>query len=112
MKIRTNAMLRSLASAVALRYDGVNAPRLTAKGSGAVAHQILQLAHKHNIPLHEDPELLELLSRLELGDEIPHALYVAIAEVIAFAYLVSGKFPDNFNNTQALKPNTLDKLPD
>ena len=49
-------------TAVALHYDGKNAPQVTAK--------------------------------LELGDEIPQALYLAVAEVIAFAYLLSGKRPE------------------
>jgi len=82
-----------LSSAVALRYDGINAPKVTAKGSGEIADQILQIAKEHGIPLHEDPDLLDLLSRLDLGDEIPRDLYVAIAKVIAFAYWVNGKTP-------------------
>jgi len=76
---------------VALLYDGENAPTVTAKGSGHVAEEILKIAKEHNIPLHEDAELAQLLSQLELGDEIPRALYVTIAQVIAFAYIISGK---------------------
>jgi flagellar biosynthesis protein len=78
-------------AAVALRYDGTGAPRVTAKGRNLVAARILELAEEAGVPLYEDPDLLMLLSRLELGDEIPAALYVAVAEVIAFAYTVSGK---------------------
>jgi len=76
---------------VALLYDGENAPTVTAKGSGHIAEEILKIAQEHNIPLHEDAELAQLLSQLELGDEIPRALYVTIAQVIAFAYIISGK---------------------
>ena len=79
--------------AVALHYDGRNAPRVTAKGVGDVAERILALAHEHGVPLREDPDLVMLLSQLELGDEIPRAMYVAIAEVIAFAYMLKGKVP-------------------
>ncbi len=79
--------------AVALHYDGVNAPRVTAKGSGTVAEQIIELAKEHNIPLHADPALVRVLSGIPLGDEIPRELYLAVAEVIAFAYLLSGKTP-------------------
>lgn len=79
--------------AVALYYDGKGAPRVTAKGRGALAEQILALAEEHRIPLERDPELVTLLAQIPLGDEIPEALYRAIAEVIAFAYLLSGKFP-------------------
>lgn len=78
-------------SAVALKYDGVNAPRVTAKGFDELAAQIIAVARAHDVPLHEDPQLAFLLSQLELGDEIPEALYLVIAEVIAFAYMVSGK---------------------
>jgi len=76
---------------VALVYDGENAPTITAKGSGHVAEEILKIARENDIPLHEDADLVQLLSRLELGDEIPRALYITVAQVIAFAYLISGK---------------------
>lgn len=78
-------------TAVALQYDGRQAPRVTAKGYGEVAEEIIRLAREHNIPLYEDVELVGLLSRLDLGDEIPEALYIAVARVIAFAYLLAGK---------------------
>lgn len=78
-------------TAVALRYDGVGAPRVTAKGRGEVAERILTLAREHGIPIREDPNLAVLLSTVELGDEVPPALYRAVAEVIAFAYRLAGK---------------------
>ena len=78
-------------STVALKYDGEGAPRVTAKGKGYIAEEILAIAREHNIPMYEDPELVRLLSQLELGDEIPRSLYLAVAEVIAFAYFISGK---------------------
>jgi len=78
-------------STVALKYDGESAPRITAKGRGYIAEEILTIAREHNIPMYEDPELVKLLSQLELGDEIPRSLYLAVAEVIAFAYSISGK---------------------
>ncbi len=84
--------------AVALKYDGENAPRLTAKGRGELAERILALAEEHDVPLHEDVELAALLSQIPLGDEIPQALYRAVAEVIAFAYLLSGKRPPGFED--------------
>lgn len=75
-------------SAVALKYDAEQAaaPRVVAKGRGLIAEQILALAREHDIHIHQSPELIEVLIRLELGEEIPEALYRAIAEVIAFAY--------------------------
>lgn len=79
--------------AVALRYDGKRAPTVTAKGRGEIAERILESALEHDVPLHEDPQLAALLARVELGDEIPEVLYRAVAEVIAFAYLLSGRLP-------------------
>ncbi|MES9975651.1 EscU/YscU/HrcU family type III secretion system export apparatus switch protein [Candidatus Thiodiazotropha sp. LNASS1] len=84
--------------AIALKYDGENAPRLTAKGRGELADRILALADDHAIPLHEDAELAALLAQIPLGDEIPESLYRAVAEVIAFAYLLSGKLPPGYED--------------
>ncbi|MFV2059300.1 MAG: EscU/YscU/HrcU family type III secretion system export apparatus switch protein [Gammaproteobacteria bacterium] len=82
--------------AVALHYNQVDAPTVSAKGTGDIADMILKIAEENNIPLHEDKDLVTLLSKLELGDEIPEILYRAIAEVISFAYMLTGKVPDNF----------------
>ena len=78
--------------AVALKWDGKTAPKLTAKGEGDIAEQILAIAREHGIPIQEDNEVLvSALAQIELGDEIPELLYVAVAQVIAFAYYLSGK---------------------
>jgi len=81
--------------AVALKYDGENAPKVTAKGKGLSAEQILVLAEQHGIPLQTEPELVKILAQIPLGDEIPNELYTAVAEVLAFAYFLSGKAPGN-----------------
>ena len=80
--------------AVALHYDGSRAPRVTAKGRHALAERIVELARQHDIPLQENEALAELLARVDLGEEIPEALYLAVAQVIAFAYHLSGKTPE------------------
>ena len=80
-------------TAVALRYDGTGAPRVTARGRGEVADRILAIAREHQIPVREDRNLVQLLALVELGDEVPAELYRAVAEVIAFAYRLSGKAP-------------------
>jgi len=80
--------------AVALKYDGKNAPKVTAKGEGLTAEQILEIADRHGVPLQTDPELAKILAQVPLGEEIPRELYVAVAEVIAFAYFLSGKTPN------------------
>ncbi|MDZ7754155.1 MAG: EscU/YscU/HrcU family type III secretion system export apparatus switch protein [Gammaproteobacteria bacterium] len=84
---------KGLPSAVALQYDGRAAPRVTAKGRGKVAEHILELAAEAGVPVQEDPELTLLLAQVELGDEVPRELYVAVAQVIAFAYRLSGREP-------------------
>ena len=85
--------------AVALKYDGENAPKVSAKGSHELAEQIIALAKKHNVPLSENKELVTLLSTLELGEEIPEMLYLAVAEIIAFAYMLKGKVPEGFEGS-------------
>ena len=84
--------------AVALNYDEESAPRVTAKGKGDIAEHILAIAKANNIPLQENPELVNVLVELDLGTEIPEALYLAVAEVIAFAYLMRGKFPQGWDS--------------
>jgi len=83
--------------AIALKYDGKQAPTLTAKGDDALAEAILQLAREHEVPIYENAELVKLLARMELGDSIPQELYRTLAEIIAFAWHLKGKFPQGFN---------------
>ena len=84
-------------TAVALKYDGDEAPTITATGEGSIAEEIIRIAKEANIPLYENTDLVELLSKLELGDHIPEVLYRVIAEIIAFAYYLQGKVPEGFN---------------
>ena len=74
--------------AVALKYKpgDDHAPRVTAGGAGRVAERIIEMARKHGIPVKDDPDLVEVLSRLDLHDEIPPELYVVVAELLAFVY--------------------------
>lgn len=74
------------AVAIALSYPGKGAPRVTAKGQGEIAERILELAKKNEIPMWQDAGLASVLSKVDLGDEIPEALYTAVSEVIAFAW--------------------------
>ncbi|NOQ81637.1 MAG: flagellar protein FhlB [Methylophaga sp.] len=79
--------------AIALQYDGENAPTVTASGEGVIAEEIIRVAREHGVPLREDVMLAALLGELELGEEIPPLLYRVIAEIIAYTYLISGKVP-------------------
>lgn len=80
--------------AIALEYDGRQAPQVTASGHDEIAMQILRMAHEANIPIHKDNELSLLLAQLDLGDHVPEALYRVIAEILSFAYRLSGKHKD------------------
>ena len=82
---------KPIQKAVALIYDGLGAPQISAKGAGEDAQAIIELAQKAGVPLCENAPLVDLLSRLELGDEIPQELYIAVAHIIAFAYQISNK---------------------
>jgi len=84
---------RTITLAVALHYDEVSAPTVTAKGQGDIAQKIYEIAKHHDVPLQENNELVKLLSKIELGEQIPEILYLAVAEIIAFAYYLKGKVP-------------------
>lgn len=76
---------RSLA--VALKYaPGDSAPTVVAKGRGLIADEIIARAKEHGVFVHESPELVTLLSQVSLDDHIPPALYVAVAELLAWLY--------------------------
>ncbi len=78
--------------AVALKYaPGDSAPRVVAKGRGLIAKEIIARAKEHGIFVHESPELVTLLSQVDLDKHIPPALYVAVAELLAWLYQVENK---------------------
>lgn len=76
--------------AVALSYDETKdpAPKVVAKGTGDVAKKIIEIAKENNIPIQEDPTLVEMLSELEINQTIPEKLYEVVAEIFAFIYKV------------------------
>lgn len=93
--------------AIALKYDGENAPNLTAKGNDTLAEEILQIARENDVPIYENADLVRLLARLELGDAIPESLYHTIAEIIAFAWYLKGKAPKGFYSKKPNADTTL-----
>jgi flagellar biosynthesis protein len=72
----------------ALRYTGTGAPEVVAAGRGALAQRILAHAHEAGVPVHRDPELADALAALAVGDEVPEAMWKAVAEVLAWAYSI------------------------
>ena len=83
--------MKKVKQVVALEYDGQGAPKVTAKGEGEIALKILEIAKEHDIPLYQDEELSTLLSKVDLGDEIPEHLYIAVAKVLAFVFKLDKK---------------------
>lgn len=80
--------------AAAIRYEAAkdDAPRLTAKGSGHVAQRIIELARRNDIPVREDRALVQILSRLDIDQQIPPELYRAVAEILAFVYSANEQY--------------------
>lgn len=76
--------------AVALEYDRKGAPRVVAKGKGALGEKIIDVAKANDVPIEENEVLAGALSNVELGDEIPPELYRAVAEVLVFVLRLSG----------------------
>ena len=81
---------------VGLTYDGDKAPFVSQTASGSAAEQILSLAAEQGMYIHQDPELLERLAILQDGDAIPPALFVVIAEILAYSYVLQGKTPEHW----------------
>ncbi|GIU53459.1 MULTISPECIES: EscU/YscU/HrcU family type III secretion system export apparatus switch protein [Shewanella] len=84
--------------AVALSFDGNTAPTITATGTDLIAEEIISLAQEAGVYIHQDEHLSNFLQLLELGEEVPEELYTLIAELIAFIYMLDGKFPEQWNN--------------
>jgi flagellar biosynthesis protein len=72
--------------ATALRYEGTGAPRVVATGGGHVAERILEHARAAGVPVREDPALASALAAMDVGHEVPEELWVAVAEVLVWAY--------------------------
>ncbi|NYF24212.1 EscU/YscU/HrcU family type III secretion system export apparatus switch protein [Sporosarcina sp. JAI121] len=76
--------------AVALSYEPFSegAPKVVAKGKGKIAENILEKAKANNIPIQEDPSLVEILGQLNINESIPEELYKAVSEVFAYIYQI------------------------
>lgn len=82
--------------AAALRYDFEtdNVPRVVAKGQGEMAERIIALAQEHGITIQEDPDLVDMLTKLDVDQLIPEKLFVAVAEVMAYVYRINNRIDD------------------
>ncbi len=88
--------------AIAIRYNEVDsaAPTVVASGQGIIAEKIIATATEAGIHIQEDANLVELLSKVPIGDEIPVELYQTVAEVLAFVYRVNEKFKQKVASKQ------------
>lgn len=96
-------------TAVALKYDGDSAPKVVAKGEGQLADKIIEIAEEHGVALYKDSELVKLLARLDLDEEIPNNLYHAVAAVLAFVYRLNGTAGEFAGDEKVSNSSPLDK---
>lgn len=79
--------------AIALAYGKHPVPIITAKGDDDLARRMIEEAEKHNVFISEDPQLLALLSRLNVDEEIPQELYTLVAVVLSWVYWLKDMRP-------------------
>jgi flagellar biosynthesis protein len=86
-------MKKKKKKAVALRYrpGEDKAPKVSVKGEGNIAEKIIDLAREHGVPVKDDPDLVEVLSKLEIEESIPPSVYIIVAELLAFIYSVNNE---------------------
>lgn len=81
--------------AASLEYKSeAAAPLVTALGRGDQAEKIIALAKQAGIPIKEDPDLINIISKVELGQEIPEEVYALVAEILTFVYSVNNDWPE------------------
>ena len=79
--------------AIALEYGKRTTPIVSAKGQDEVAQRIIEEARLHGVYVAEDPQLVALLSRVDLESEIPTELYTAVAVILSWVYWLKGMRP-------------------
>ncbi|HEB49838.1 MAG TPA: flagellar biosynthesis protein FlhB [Desulfobulbus sp.] len=92
--------------AIALTYDEKrgSAPQVVASGTGLIAEKIIETAREAGVFIREDPDLVELLAKVPVGEEIPAELYQTIAEILAFVYSVNEKFKKKHDQQRGNAP--------
>lgn len=93
---------KTIDKAIAILYDEneSTAPKVVASGKGLVAEKIIATAREAGIHIQEDANLVELLSKVPIGDEIPVELYQTVAEVLAFVYQINERFRQKVSDTE------------
>lgn len=81
-----------LQNAIALAYQaGDAAPKVVAKGKGLIAEEIISRAKEHGVYIHQSKELVSLLMKVELDQDIPPTLYRVVAELLAWLYHIESE---------------------
>jgi flagellar biosynthesis protein len=93
---------KQITKAVAILYDEKESktPKVVASGKGSIAEKIIETAREAGVHIQEDPNLVELLSKVPIGDDIPVELYQTVAEVLAFVYKINEKFKQKLGSQQ------------
>ena len=86
-------MDKHYSQAVALEYGRNKTPMVTAKGDDELARRIVEEAKRQGVYVAEDPRLLAMLSRLDVGQEIPEDMFTAVAVILAWVYWLKGMQP-------------------
>ncbi|MBW2659131.1 MAG: EscU/YscU/HrcU family type III secretion system export apparatus switch protein [Deltaproteobacteria bacterium] len=90
---------KQVTRAVALVYDENDSPtpKIVAGGKGVIAEKIIETAREAGIHIREDANLVELLSKVPVGDTIPVELYQTVAEILAFVYKMDNEFREKID---------------
>lgn len=86
-------MKPQIKEAIALEYGQRSTPIVSAKGQDELAQRIIEEARQHGVYVAEDPQLVALLSRVDLESEIPTELYTAVAVILSWVYWLKGMRP-------------------
>lgn len=89
--------------AVAIEYGKNAVPMLTAKGQDELADALIAEAQRQGVYIAQDPQLVALLSQIELNNEIPENLYVAVAVILSWVYWLKGIEPQGPSNKEERK---------
>jgi flagellar biosynthesis protein len=92
-------MKTQLKEAIALEYGRRKTPVISAKGQDDLAQKIIEEALKHGVYVAQDPQLLALLSRVDLDAEIPPEMYTAVAVILSWVYWLKGMRPGDEKKT-------------
>lgn len=85
---------KKMEKAVALLYDAKkdSAPKIVAGGQGEIAAKIIAAAREAGVHIQQDPDMVELLSKVPVGNEIPFELYQTVADLLAFVYMANNRY--------------------